>query len=122
MKRLSLNSLVVLGVLNFSPLSSANLTPYNNLKPDKKENLQSLLEKGMSDEEKVKKIEKGFEATFESDEYVAGMEAIMAEYHSWEEVSSVAVEEDSRKWIEVVGLVAIASLLPLYIKYGIRRR
>jgi len=122
MKRLSLNSLVILGVLNLSPLSSANLTPYNSLKPDKKGNLQSLLEKGMSDEEKVKKIERGFEATFESDEYVAGMEAVIAKYYSGEEASSVAVEEDSRKWIEVVGLVAIASLFPLYIKYGIRRR
>ena len=60
MKKLSLNSLVILGVLNLSPLSSANLTPYNSLKPDKKGNLQSLLEKGMSDEEKVKKIERGF--------------------------------------------------------------
>ena len=36
--------------------------------------------------------------------------------------SCVFVEEDSRKWIEVVGLVAIASLLPLSLKYGIRRR
>jgi len=118
----TLTALALLGILIVHSPSYANVSSYNSLKSDKKENFKGLLEGEMSDEEKAKKIEKGFEANFESDEYIAGMKAIMEKYHTGERVSSVAVEENSRNGLKVLGLVAIASLFPLYLKYGIRRR